>query len=633
MIGKTLAKRYKIEERIGDGGMAIVYKGHDAVLNRWVTIKILRAQFVLDEDFVHRFRREAQAAASLSHPNVVNIYDVGEEDDTYYIVMEYIDGKTLKELINEKERLPVEEAVEITRQICEALVHAHKNKIIHRDIKPQNILITKDKRVKVTDFGIARAVTTATMTYNNNEFMGSVHYSAPEQAKGGLAEEKADLYSLGIVFYEMLTGKVPFSGESPISIAIKHLQEDIKSPVELNPEVTSELERIVLRAVQKDLNHRYQSAEEMLEELKAFINNEIINNENHKQPIVNSIKNNSIPVKRNDNARNNEGKKGKKRAGDLSWRYSWIVVGFLIFFIFVAALAMGFNHLKSSLLVPETEVPDIVNLSIREATGLLNEAGLEGDIIEEVSHDEVPTGYIVSQFPEAGRIVKEGREIELIISTGPTYIEVPLVTGKREQEAKIVLEDKDLVVEVSNDYSSDVEAGKVISQDPGQGSKLSSGEIVSIVVSKGSEPFTLSDFSGHSLEDAKEWVRLYNLELRDVDEEHSEDVSEGHVIKQSPKAGEMVQALDPIDLVVSKGPDPEKAVEAYDITIDPSLWGIDHGETVRIDVDDNKGKRTAFESSYTGSNIVIEGWGTGTVSIMKKEGQGYITLEYVNFPQ
>ncbi|PKM80999.1 MAG: serine/threonine protein kinase, partial [Firmicutes bacterium HGW-Firmicutes-13] len=304
MIGRTLANRYQIEEKIGDGGMAVVYKGCDILLNRFVTVKILRAQFALDENFVSRFRREAQAAASLSHPNIVNIYDVGEEEDTYYIVMEYIDGKSLKELINEKGRLPVNQAVNIARQICEGLVHAHKNKIIHRDIKPHNILITRDGRVKVTDFGIARAVTAATLTYNNNVIMGSVHYFAPEQAKGGLAGEKADLYSLGIVIYEMLTGEVPFSGDSPISIALKHLQENIKSPVEINPDIPPNLEKIILKAAEKDISLRYQNAEEMLADLTDWTNKGFVNTGSFKKPIVNSVKNRSASEDENKTVRN-----------------------------------------------------------------------------------------------------------------------------------------------------------------------------------------------------------------------------------------------------------------------------------------------------------------------------------------
>lgn len=631
MIGKTFANRYKIEEKIGDGGMAVVYKGHDMLLNRAVTLKILRSQFVMDESFVQRFRREAQAAASLSHPNVVNIYDVGEEDDVYYIVMEYIKGKTLKELIKDKGRLPAEEAADIARQICEALVHAHSNKIIHRDIKPHNILITYEGRAKVTDFGIARAVTAATMTYDNNIVMGSVHYFAPEQARGGLAEEKADLYSLGIVLYEMLTGEVPFSGDSPVSIALKHIQENIKSPLKINSEVSPELETIILKATQKDLTLRYQSAGDMLKDLKSFINKEKVNVGSFNKPTVNNMDTLAVPVSEIRDKESLNNKKVKKNSPKDNWKYRWLAAGLVAFFLFVFVLAMGFNHLRAFLVVPEVVVPDVVNLSMREATNLLNEAGLEAEIVEEISHGEIPVGHVVSQDPEAGRMVKENRQIELIISTGPAYVEVPSVVDLREIEAKIKLQDLELVVETIEEFSDEVSPGIVMSQDPGRGSRLSPGEVVILVVSKGAEPFSLRDFTGRSLEDVKEWIEMSKLELREVKEEHSDTVSEGRVIEQFPEAGEMVQASDPVDLVVSKGPEKEEE-QAYNINIDPARWGVEEGENIRIDINDNRGSRTSFEGVYEGAMVVVEGWGSGTVTIMKEDGQGYTTLEAVKFP-
>ncbi|RQD77821.1 MAG: Stk1 family PASTA domain-containing Ser/Thr kinase [Candidatus Syntrophonatronum acetioxidans] len=632
MIGKTLASRYKIEEKIGDGGMAVVYKGRDMLLNRTVTLKVLRSQFITDENFVRRFHREAQAAASLSHQNVVNIYDVGEEDDIYYIVMEYIGGKTLKELIKEKGRLSPEEAADIARQICEALVHAHKNKIIHRDIKPHNILITYDGTVKVTDFGIAKAVTAATMTYDNNIVMGSVHYFAPEQARGGLAEEKADLYSLGIVLYEMLTGEVPFSGESPVSVALKHIQENIKSPLEINSDISPELEKIILKATQKEVTRRYQSAQEMLKDLKSFINKEKVNIDSFNKPTVNHMDTLSVPVKRiKKESMNNNKNKNKKRGSMDKWKYRWLAAGLVAFFLFVFVLAMGFNHLRAFLVVPEVEVPDVVNLSIREATSVLNEAGLEGEIVEEISHEEIPVGHVVSQDPEGGRMVKENRKVELVISTGPTYVEVPSVVDKREIEAKIILQELELVVETVEEFSEEVSPGIVMSQNPGGGSRIAPGEVVTLVVSKGAEPFSLRDFTGRTLEDVKEWIELSKLKLREVKEEHSDTVPEGKVIRQFPEAGEMVQASDPVDLVVSKGPE-KKVEEAYNINVDPARWGIDEGDNIRIDINDNRGSRTSFEGVYEGTMIVVEGWGSGTVTIMKEDGQGYTTLEAVKFP-
>lgn len=270
MNGKRIGGRYDIEQQIGEGGMAIVYRARDTLLNRTVALKVLRSQFGNDDDFVARFHREAQAAASLSHPNVVNIYDIGQDDEMYYIVMEYIEGMTLKQYINEHAPLDMNKAVDIGMQICDALDHAHQNELIHRDIKPHNILINKYGRIKVTDFGIARAVSSVTITHTGS-VLGSVHYFSPEQAKGIAAGAKSDLYSLGVVLYEMLTGELPFSGDSPISVALKHLQESYVAPRKLRPEIPQSLENVIIRAMAKEPMYRYESAREMLEDLQTAL--------------------------------------------------------------------------------------------------------------------------------------------------------------------------------------------------------------------------------------------------------------------------------------------------------------------------------------------------------------------------
>lgn len=632
MIDKVLANRYKIEEKIGDGGMAVVYRGYDKILNRSVTVKVLRAQFALDENFVRRFKREAQSAASLSHPNVVNIYDVGEEDGTYYIVMEYIDGKSLKELITEKGKIPVNAAVKIAHQICEALVHAHKNKIIHRDIKPHNILLTRDGRVKVTDFGIAKAVTAATVTYDNNVVMGSVHYFAPEQAKGGIAGEKADLYSLGIVLYEMLTGEVPFSGETPISVALQHLQENIKSPKELNSEVPQILEEIIFKAAQKDPDMRYDSAEDMLEDLDSWINNGHVNSERFERPGVNKIEDQFVPVNNNQLKGNKEHiLSSEKEPEEKKWKNKWLIIGLLSFALFVIVLSFFFSQLRGMMIVEDVVVPDVTNISLVEAAEILEEAGLEYVVLEEIEDDEVPEGNVISQFPEAEKIVKKGREVELVVSTGPVVLEVPLVEGMMELAAKILLQDADLVAEVNEEFSPTVPVGEVISQNPRAGTELNKGDMVTIVVSKGSEPFRMPNLVGRSLADARDWIELYKLTSGNVKEEYSSSVPEGRVIEQSPKAGEMVQVQESVTLVVSKGPDPAEI--GFKITIDPKLWGVIEGEGVRVDIEDSKGVRTVFEGIFEGKTIEVEGWGSGTVTILLLTEDGYITLDAVNFPQ
>ena len=272
MEGRLLGNRYQLIERIGGGGMAIVYKAKCLLLNRYVAIKILRSEFTDDEEFVKRFRVEAQAAASLNHPNIVSIYDVGKQDDSQYIVMEFIDGITLKEYITQKGILPWREAIDIAVQICSALEQAHKNHIVHRDIKPHNIMITNEGIAKVTDFGIARAVTSATITMVGST-IGSVHYFSPEQARGSFTDEKSDLYSLGVTIYEMVTGRVPFDGESPVAVALKHIQEKAERPIDVNPSLPKGINDLILKAMKKDQNLRYQTASDMLNDLKRTLNN------------------------------------------------------------------------------------------------------------------------------------------------------------------------------------------------------------------------------------------------------------------------------------------------------------------------------------------------------------------------
>lgn len=279
LIGKRINGRYQILETIGGGGMANVYKAHDVILNRTVAVKVLRPQFSDDEEFIRRFRREAQAATSLSHPSVVNIYDVGEEGDLYFIVMEYVEGLTLKQLIQKRGILPVEETVAIMLQITSAIAHAHANHIVHRDIKPHNILISPNGEAKVTDFGIARAMTSATITHTNS-VMGSVHYLSPEQARGGMVNEKSDIYSLGIVLYEMATGVVPFSGDTAVSIAIKHLQSNLPSPKSMNPSLPQSIENIILKATAKDPFHRFQRASDMEDDLQTALHPERMSEQN-----------------------------------------------------------------------------------------------------------------------------------------------------------------------------------------------------------------------------------------------------------------------------------------------------------------------------------------------------------------
>jgi len=618
LLGRTLGGRYRIVERIGSGGMAEVYKGQDTLLNRYVTIKVLRSVYAEDEDFVRRFRREAQAAASLSHPNIVSIYDVGEEEENslYYIVMEYIQGKTLKDLIRQQGRLSPPHAVGIAIQICEALIHAHANHIIHRDIKPQNILITDDGRVKVTDFGIARAATASTLTHTDS-IVGSVHYFSPEQARGSLTGEKSDLYSLGIVLYEMLTGELPFEGESPISVALKHIQEDVPPPMEIVEDIPEPLNRLVMKALKKDPEQRYASARRFLADLNSFrLRGEVsaeLTPEDADQP-TRVIKNGKKMIA------------GKKRHKFPLWRRRWFWPVLAIVIIILFLTVFGVYRLYKFVNVPEVEVPQVEGKTLSQAEADLRAVGLTAQVSDQIPDPEVPSGRVISQDPPAGRMVVEGREVDLIISLGPEMVEVPPLTGKTELEATILLDSAGLEAKVEHGYSDEVEAGKVISQNPGEGYRLAKGETVTIIVSQGSKPFELRNFTGWTVDQVKEWLDIYGLELGYVAERFSNQRPAGEVLDQTPQPGTEVRAGDSIDLVVSKGPE----VQAYDIKVDP---GVAPGTNIRVVVNDVQGKRVVFDGPYDGKEIVTTGYGSGEVILYVQNAVGsYVQAQVKQFP-
>lgn len=399
----VIGNRYSVIEKLGSGGMSIVYKAKDKVLNRHVAIKVLRSEFANDEEFLSRFRTEALAAASLSHPNIVSIYDVGEQEGMHYIVMEYVNGKTLKEFIKETGRVSTKDAVTIAIQVLRALDHAHKKGIVHRDIKPQNILIDENGIVKVTDFGIARAVSTGTII-NTNLTIGSVHYFSPEQARGGYVDNRSDLYSLGVVLYEMVTGVLPFDGDTPISIALKHLQEQPIRPTIYNPDIPRSVEAIILKAMQKDVLLRYQSATEMMQDLKNSLiepDGDFVKIESHenvatKQFQLEQLKSKDIVL---------EGDK-KQKANKKDWIY--VVSGILTALVIVAiGWLIFYNAIGKSLTPQDNEItmPDLVGYSVDDAKSKLDELGLKFTIEEQ--NDQAEKGTVINQEPAAGIKVKK----------------------------------------------------------------------------------------------------------------------------------------------------------------------------------------------------------------------------------
>ncbi len=548
MVGKILADRYELIEKIAEGGMARVYRGRDLVLKRTVAVKILKDQMTGDAAFIRRFEREAQAAAALSHPHIINIYDVGEQEGTHFMVMEYVEGINLKDYIRQKGRLPVYEAIQIARQIAEALDQAHAAGLVHRDIKPQNILFSRNGKVKVTDFGIAIAGDGVTVTVGD-EIIGSVQYISPEQARGEVACKQSDLYSLGIVFYEMVTGKVPFSGENPVAVAMKHVQEQIVPPRQLEADIPEALEQIILKAVDKDIAERYASAGEFLEDL--FYAGE--NGVPRKAPTRNAAQDSYDDFDEDDDEilRPVNDSKPAKENSFLARRWK-TMLKILLFLVFIGGIfGGGFHMVNNYLTPPEVAVPDVRGMSQSEATRIIREEGLDPNTeVAYIYDDEIVVGNVVKTDPPQGRMVRENREIDLFISQGPEYVVIPDLTGRTEMEAEIILEDLELTMSVVREYNEDVEKGKIYRQVPGESFPASRGEEVVVYVSQGRGPFELADLVGYSEQGAVDYLESNDLKPR-IRYQFAVG-SAGHVIEQRPEPGAEVLPGQSVDLIVGE---------------------------------------------------------------------------------
>lgn len=574
LLGKILGGRYELIEKIGAGGMAIVYKARCHLLNRYVAVKILRPELVEDENFVKRFKRESQAAASLSHPNIVNVYDVGQEDGIYYIVMEYVCGKTLKDYVREKGKLDSREAIKIALQIAAALEHAHKNGIVHRDIKPQNILIGDDYTVKVADFGIARAVTSTTITLAGSNVVGSVHYFSPEQARGGYTDAKSDIYSLGIVLYEMVTGTLPFEGDTAVSVAIKHIQEKVKPPGEINPGIYKSLQDIIQKAIEKQPERRYQSAGQMIEDLKRALEEPngdfVVPNYDSDAPtqVIKPIKDEIVEP----DSSPNESKK-KPWLKILLIAIPSIIVMILAFFI-------GARIFENNFVSQEIEVPDIENMFFDDAKALLEENNLYISIEGRTHSDEIEKDYIISQHPDKGTMVKPEYTVRVVLSLGPETVLVPNVEKSTKREAEIALENQGLTLGEHEYINSEYPSDTVIGQSIPPNTEVTKGTEISLVISLGPEEklVTVGNYIGQQLEVAKQMINGDRLKLNKISQEYSDTASKGTVIEQSLAPGETVSEYRSIDLVVSLGPQP---TYPKDINIDLSSISSDK-ETVNI---------------------------------------------------
>ncbi|MCD8365741.1 MAG: Stk1 family PASTA domain-containing Ser/Thr kinase [Clostridiales bacterium] len=593
--GMMIAGRYEIEKKIGAGGMSDVYKAKDLTLGRCLAIKVLKAEFCEDMNFVSKFRAEAQSAAGLEHPNIVNVYDVGSQDDFHYIIMEYVQGITLKTYIEKKGQLNYKETLSIAIQVARGIQAAHAKNIIHRDIKPQNIMISTDGKVKVTDFGIARAVTEHTI---HADVMGSVHYASPEQTRNGYVSNTSDIYSLGIVMYEMVTGRVPFDGDSTVAIAIKHLQDEMVAPSEYAPELPISLEKIILKCTQKSADRRYASMEDLLVDLRKSLltpNEDFVTLDSPlagktrvmSEDEVNEIRDSTADVQdEDDDDEDPDGRYGyiyedddddeddedDDDGGFLNSRMEKVVkVLMIVVLIIIAAVVVyiignflglidfGKNSSdEDQAIVEETnqvEMIDLKGMTLEEAEAELEDLGLTVEQEGEEETEDYEPGQIISQDVEEGEMVEEGTTIYVVVAVEPEAetVTVPNVVGNTSDAAVTTLEDKGLKVSREFQYDSSVEAGKVISQSPAAGSTATEGDTVTIYVSQGSETTKVPNVVGKTESDAKTALGDAGLNVGTVTQEYSDSVAEGNVISQSVSYGQYVDMGTSVDLVVSKG--------------------------------------------------------------------------------
>ncbi|MFC4775487.1 Stk1 family PASTA domain-containing Ser/Thr kinase [Paenibacillus sp. GCM10023252] len=653
MIGHDLGGRYEILTRIGGGGMALVYKAHDVLLNRKVAVKVLRQQFVHDEEFIRRFRREAQSAASLSHPNVVSIYDVGQEEDIHYIVMEYIEGHNLNEIIQERAPLQTEESVRIAQQICDALDHAHHNQIIHRDIKPHNILIGKNGRVKVTDFGIARAVTSSTITQTGS-VVGSVHYFSPEHAKGISTGEKSDLYSLGIVLYQMLTAKLPFLGESPISVALKHLQENFEEPRVVNPHIPQSVENVILRSMRKNPNERYNSAQEMMHDLETCLKPERLRepkavftsdhdlDETRVMPALKemrSVEGTAVPTA------TLSGKEQQWDTGKLDdqrkrgWKRPVTIVGVTL--VILALIIAGFIYLLGRLDAPEVKVPYVIGKTLDEARKELTDAGLEVEepVVRQFKKD-VPKDQVYDQT-KSNMMAKEGSTVKLYVSDGPPLSQLESQIGQTLESALQQLADlgvdRDTQIDVREEFS-DKDPGIIIDQTPDGGVPFDpETEQFTFTVSKGPETFKMPDLTGMTEKEALDMIKANDLVIDQEDIVRTPSYAKkGTVLDQSPyKAGEAVTKGAKVSITVASG-FPKDAIEAtFQLDISPAVAG--KASEVRIVYNDATGeniewgKRQITDMQRLSVKVVVDPDNDALISVTR-DGQ-YIDTYPVTYEE
>lgn len=643
--GMIIQNRYEIIEEVGSGGMSVVYKAKCHVLNRFVAIKVLKPEFSDDKGFVNKFRIEAQSAAGLSHPNIVNVFDVGEENGFYYIVMELVEGITLKEYIQQNGRLPYQTALDFIMQITAGIEVAHEHHTIHRDIKPQNIIVSKNGTLKVTDFGIAKAATSNTIA---SSAMGSVHYISPEQARGGYSDERSDIYSLGITFYEMLTGRVPFEGENNVTVALMHIQSELIPPREYYPDIPVGLEKIVLKATQKKPERRYLTTNAMLADLKkvaidpnADVGNTSAVMANNAPTIqiseeelaaINSaaprqagismfpVNKNNVELDEANQAleslyhdedyeyeddedslfdEDDEDEVGSGSKGELDPKLEKIitigaiaatVIIAIIIIVAIASISGAFKKEKTTTEQVTTQekilkMIDVVGMKEEDAVEELTKEGIPYEIEREYS-DVFEEDTVMSQSISEGEEIEEDSKVKLVISKGQEMTDVPDVVGKKSEEAKTLLTAAGFEVELDEEYDEEVEKDYVISQTPNGATQAAKGSKVTIVVSKGEEVkvAVVPDLKKKTVSEAEAALSEKNLKLGNVKQEYSDDIKDGLVIAQSISSGTEVKEGTAVDITISKGKKPTTTTytATFSGSISNSSYVFPEGEYIRI---------------------------------------------------
>ncbi len=604
MIGKILDERYELIKKIGSGGMADVYMAKDILLDRVVAVKILHGNFAEDEDFVLRFRHEAQSAGKLTHPNIVGIYDVGCDGDIHYIVMEYVEGQTLKQYIQSHPSIPIDTAVRIASDIGNALEEAHDNGIIHCDIKPHNILLTGDGKVKVTDFGIARAINSSTVI-DKQSILGSVHYLSPEQAAGDKITEKTDIYSLGIVLYEMLTHHLPFEGETAVSIALKHMQGDVPRPTKYNPAISPMLEECLLTALQKDPNKRYDTVGDFISELKIAqgFTTTIYKPASHDFTAM------TRPIHKVERKPKKISKESKilNYIGNMPQKYIWISMALL----FVCCFAWAFFSFGSFWSSQNVTVPNVVGKPVEVAQTTLKKLDLKVSV-DEIASDDVPAGEVISQTPIAGTNVKAKRIIHLTVSKGGSTMLIPDLKGLTLSQAKERLDKLGLTIgAVENGNDPDKPSEIIISQSPEPGSKTTKGTRVNIVINM-KQKVSIPSVVGMTLSDAKNTLSSLKLAVGTITSSDGGSIDDANavVVSQDPAAGE-TKSDTVVNLTVAAK---QKAKKNGTVNISIPKGG--NPRQVDILVTDDNGRHTVYSAKANpGSTVTKDVSGSGSVRV------------------